>query len=129
MFGLFANVCPTENLAFILCKISGESDQSKAKQNKNVCLSFKGKKDPGSPGEKRASVSGRNSSGFAGTRRAEAARCPLPTHPTPGARAEILATSGVETSQAPAGRGLRQGKVPQAGSAARRRMPPRLAAA
>lgn len=37
MFGLFANVCPTENLAFILCKIGGESDQNKAKQNKNVC--------------------------------------------------------------------------------------------
>lgn len=29
-------------------------------------------------------------------RRAEATRCPFPTHPKPGARAEILATSGVE---------------------------------
>lgn len=36
MFGLFANVCRTENLAFVLCKIRRESKfvSSKAKQKR-----------------------------------------------------------------------------------------------
>lgn len=36
MFGLFANVCRTENLAFVLCKIGRESKfvSSKTKENR-----------------------------------------------------------------------------------------------
>lgn len=102
MFGLFANVCRTENLAFILCKIGRES-QIEQNKTKPFAEGWRVKKDPG---ERLLSVSRRNSSWFSGTCQAEAALCRVPTHPTTGARAEVLTTSAVEACEALAGQAL-----------------------